>query len=94
MKFVNLNIAAFDAGKHAGTSLVADARAGLEALTEALASYHVDPEYTARIDGATGLLCEPGDPADLASKLERLLDEPDLRRRLGEAGRKRFEEHY
>jgi 3D-(3,5/4)-trihydroxycyclohexane-1,2-dione acylhydrolase (decyclizing) len=56
VRFVNLNMAAFDAGKHAGTSLVADARAGLEALTEALsisgAGYHVDPEYTARFEGA------------------------------------------
>ncbi len=52
VKFVNLNVAAFDAGKHAGTSLVADARAGLEALTTALTGYRVDPEYTARIDSA------------------------------------------
>ena len=52
LKFVNLNITAFDAGKHAGTSLVADARAGLEALTDALADYHVDPDYTVRIDSA------------------------------------------
>jgi 3D-(3,5/4)-trihydroxycyclohexane-1,2-dione acylhydrolase (decyclizing) len=53
VRFVNLNVAAFDAGKHAGTSLVADARAGLEALTEALsipgAGYHVDPGYSARV---------------------------------------------
>jgi glycosyltransferase involved in cell wall biosynthesis/predicted O-methyltransferase YrrM len=46
------------------------------------------------IDGATGLLCEPGDPADLARKLETLLDDPEQRRRMGEAGRRRFEEHY
>ena len=45
-------------------------------------------------DGATGLLFEPGDPADLARKLATLLDDPELRRRLGEAGLKRFEEHY
>src|SRR5262249_6874659 len=45
-------------------------------------------------DGATGLLCEPGDPADLAAKLERPLPDPALRIRLGEAGRRRFEEHY
>lgn len=45
-------------------------------------------------DGATGLLCEPGDPADLARKLETLLDDPDLRQRMGLAGRRRFEEHY
>jgi len=56
VRFVNLNVAAFDAGKHAGASLVADARAGLEALTEALsisgAGYHVDPDYTGRIEAA------------------------------------------
>jgi FkbM family methyltransferase len=45
-------------------------------------------------DGATGLLCEPGDVEDLACKIERLLDDPALRHRLGEAGRRRFEEHY
>jgi glycosyltransferase involved in cell wall biosynthesis len=46
------------------------------------------------LDGATGLLFEPGDAADLARKLETLLDDPGLRRRLGEAGRRRFEEYY
>ena len=49
--------------------------------------------FTVR-DGETGLLCEPGNPDDLAAKLERLLDDPALRQRLGEAGRQRFEEHY
>jgi glycosyltransferase involved in cell wall biosynthesis len=46
------------------------------------------------IDGATGLLCEPGDPEDLARKIETLLDDAELRLRLGLAGRKRFEEHF
>jgi glycosyltransferase involved in cell wall biosynthesis len=45
-------------------------------------------------DGATGLLCEPGDAGDLARKLEMLLDDAELRRRLGRAGRRRFEEEY
>jgi glycosyltransferase involved in cell wall biosynthesis len=45
-------------------------------------------------DGATGLLCEPGDAADLAGKIEMLLDDPELRTRMGRAGRRRFEEHY
>jgi glycosyltransferase involved in cell wall biosynthesis/predicted O-methyltransferase YrrM len=45
-------------------------------------------------DGATGLLCEPGDAKDLARKLEMLLDDPELRARMGQAGRRRFEEHY
>ncbi|BCJ48904.1 3D-(3,5/4)-trihydroxycyclohexane-1,2-dione acylhydrolase (decyclizing) [Actinoplanes sp. NBRC 14428] len=37
VRFVNLNVAAFDAHKQAATALVADAREGLTALTEALA---------------------------------------------------------
>jgi glycosyltransferase involved in cell wall biosynthesis len=45
-------------------------------------------------DGATGLLCEPGDPEDLSRKIEMLLDDAALRERLGTAGRRRFEEHY
>ena len=48
VRFVNLNVAAFDAGKQAGVALVADARAGLEALTEAMRGYHVDEAYTIR----------------------------------------------
>jgi glycosyltransferase involved in cell wall biosynthesis len=45
-------------------------------------------------DGATGLLCEPGDERDLAAKLEVLLDDPGLRGRMGRAGRRRFEEEF
>jgi glycosyltransferase involved in cell wall biosynthesis len=45
-------------------------------------------------DGATGLLCEPGDPVDLARKLELLLDDPSLRQRLGAEGRRRFEQEF
>jgi glycosyltransferase involved in cell wall biosynthesis len=40
------------------------------------------------LDGMTGLLTEPGDPADLASKLRLLLQDPGQRRRLGIAGSK------
>ena len=47
LRFVNLNVTAFDAGKHAGASLVADARAGLHALIGALEGYHVDAAYAA-----------------------------------------------
>ncbi len=45
-------------------------------------------------DGVTGLLCEPGEPVDLASKIERLLDDPALRRQMGLAGRRRFEADF
>jgi len=45
VRFVNLNIASFDAAKHSGVSLVADARAGLEALRQALEGYRTDNSY-------------------------------------------------
>jgi 3D-(3,5/4)-trihydroxycyclohexane-1,2-dione acylhydrolase (decyclizing) len=45
VRFINVNIADFDAHKHAGLALVGDARATLEALSGALAGYEVDREY-------------------------------------------------
>ncbi len=48
VRFVNLNVATFDAAKHSGVQVVADARAGLEALAAALHGYHVAADYTAR----------------------------------------------
>jgi glycosyltransferase involved in cell wall biosynthesis len=45
-------------------------------------------------DGLTGLLFEPGDAADLARKIERLLDDPELRRQMGLAGRWRFDKDF
>ncbi len=44
-------------------------------------------------DGVTGLLVPPGDPGELRAALERLLGDPELRRRLGEAARARAREH-
>lgn len=40
-------------------------------------------------DGITGLLYRPGDTDDAAAKVVRLLEDPDARRRMGEAGRAR-----
>jgi glycosyltransferase involved in cell wall biosynthesis len=40
-------------------------------------------------DGETGLLVEPDDPGALAVAIGRVLDDEDLRRRLGAAGRER-----
>jgi 3D-(3,5/4)-trihydroxycyclohexane-1,2-dione acylhydrolase (decyclizing) len=45
VRFVSLNVARFDAHKQSGTPLVADARAGLEALAGALDGFHVAPDY-------------------------------------------------
>ncbi|MEU8595270.1 3D-(3,5/4)-trihydroxycyclohexane-1,2-dione acylhydrolase (decyclizing) [Streptomyces globisporus] len=54
VRFLHLNITAFDAHKLAALPLVADARAGLEALTAALAGrgYRVDPAYETECTGA------------------------------------------
>jgi 3D-(3,5/4)-trihydroxycyclohexane-1,2-dione acylhydrolase (decyclizing) len=49
VRFVNLNVAAFDAAKHAGEMLVADAREGLDALTEALAGHRVENTWSERV---------------------------------------------
>ncbi len=49
VRFVNINVAEFDACKHAGLALVADARVALEELGEALAGYRVDAGYHQRI---------------------------------------------
>jgi glycosyltransferase involved in cell wall biosynthesis len=46
------------------------------------------------VEGETGLLVPPSDPAALAAALQRLLDEPELRARLGAAGRARVQEHF
>jgi len=46
------------------------------------------------VDGETGFLAPPGDPAALASRVIQLLRDPDLRRRLGAAGRTRVEAQF
>lgn len=49
VRFININVADFDAYKHAALPLVADARATLNELCEALEGYRVSEEYTARV---------------------------------------------
>src|SRR5205814_9764510 len=43
------------------------------------------------VDGETGFLVPPGDGQMLADKLELLLRQPELRERMGAAGRERLE---
>jgi glycosyltransferase involved in cell wall biosynthesis len=46
------------------------------------------------IDGEVGLVVPPRDIDALAAALSRLINDPDLRRRLGTAGRRRVVEHF
>jgi glycosyltransferase involved in cell wall biosynthesis len=46
------------------------------------------------VDGETGLLVNPQRPPELAGALLRLIDNPALRRQLGEAARKRVSEKF
>lgn len=45
-------------------------------------------------DGFNGLLYDPGETSDLAQKIRRLVEHPDLARRMGENGRRFAEEHF
>ncbi|MGH7672262.1 MAG: glycosyltransferase, partial [Gemmatimonadales bacterium] len=45
-------------------------------------------------EGETGLLVDPDDPLAVAAGINRLLDDPELRRRLGAAGRRAVETYY
>jgi glycosyltransferase involved in cell wall biosynthesis len=46
------------------------------------------------VDGVSGLLFPPGDASALAAALERLLDDPDLRRRIADGGRQRVHKDF
>ena len=65
-------------------------------LPSGLAALSTGKPYVVQIHGTdaeqTGLLVPPSDPAALRAALERLLGDGELRRRLGEAGRRLAEE--
>ena len=63
VRFININVAAMDAYKHAALPLIADARVTLEELAGALEGYRVNGEYTERIANLQG---------DWESEAERL----------------------
>ena len=49
VRFININVAEFDAYKHAAVPLVGDARATLEELSTAVGDYSTADEYRARV---------------------------------------------
>jgi starch synthase len=45
-------------------------------------------------DGKTGLLVPPARPDELAAAIRKLLDDPARARAMGQAGRRRVEDHF
>jgi glycosyltransferase involved in cell wall biosynthesis len=91
------------AGLLAGAVLVwvpSHAEGGMNAVLEAMAASK--PVVASRlpglaeivVDGETGFLVPPGDKAALARQTRVLLDDAELRRRMGEAGRRRAAERF
>jgi 3D-(3,5/4)-trihydroxycyclohexane-1,2-dione acylhydrolase (decyclizing) len=49
VRFININVAEFDAYKHSGLALVGDAKVTLEELTAQLKGYQTESDYRARV---------------------------------------------
>lgn len=61
---------------------------------KAVVSYDVDGAREVCLPEKTGLLVAPGDIAGLSTALERLIDSPSLRERMGAEGRERCRERF
>ncbi|MPZ17077.1 MAG: glycosyltransferase [Luteitalea sp.] len=61
------------------------------AMGKPCVSFDLDGAPEVVIPGQTGYLVRPGDADGLAHAVTRLLADPDLRRRMGEAGRRRVD---
>ena len=46
------------------------------------------------LDGRTGFICRDTHPGTLADKLAVLLDDPAMRKRMGQEGKAHFSAHY
>ena len=64
------------------------------ALGKAVVSSRVGGTQDVVVEGETGLFVPPRDPEALAAAMRKLLDDPDLRSRMGTAGRSRVEREF
>ena len=87
VRFVNINVGEFDAFKHGGVALVADAREALTALGEALQGYQAAAEWRERAESGESRLGQ-GSGADLHPRESRA-SEPGRGHRRGERRRGR-----
>jgi 3D-(3,5/4)-trihydroxycyclohexane-1,2-dione acylhydrolase (decyclizing) len=90
VRFISINVAELDAGKHAALPLVGDARAVLEELLPMVAGYHVGAEYTERVIASqadwraevdrvcAGSTATPVTQAQVIGVLQELLDPTDV----------------
>ena len=85
VRFVNINVASFDAAKQSALPLVADARAALVALAELLHGWRVEPQWemrateeaewwTGEVRRLVSLPPEPGSPPSQASIIGAIND--------------------
>lgn len=70
LKIIGLNVQVFDAAKHNGMPLVADARVGLEALDAALVGWQVDSAWTGGAQEGKDEWLKAADAARAASNAE------------------------
>ena len=68
------------------------AEAGM--LQKPVVATNVDGLKDIIADGSSGILVDSNDDAAMAEKIVELLGNPALRKRMGQAGRKRVEEHF
>jgi 3D-(3,5/4)-trihydroxycyclohexane-1,2-dione acylhydrolase (decyclizing) len=85
VRFININVAEFDAAKHAALALVGDAQATLTELSDVLGDYHVDQGYRS---SAAGLHTEWEREVDriYAERLEPLPSQGELIGAVNELG--------
>jgi len=74
LRIIGLNVQVFDAHKHRALPLVADARAGLEALNAALTGWQADAAWTDKAQAGKAAWLTAADEATASSNAERPSD--------------------